>query len=215
MRRALVTAVLLASLAIAPTAARADGDPASDVLLLQDAYLPYTPEVPKPLDKALSDLLKQTKAKGYPLKVAIIASSSDLGSVPQYFGTPQPYAQFLESEIAFNKPKPLLVVMPSGYGTAKAGASAQAAVEALDKPKAGSGDALGRAAIKGVVALAKAAGKPVPEPKLPEAAGSGGGTSPAIIFGVPVALLALGALLATVRARRSEDAERKKETAAP
>ena len=45
MRRALLTAVLIAALAI-PAAARADGDPASDVLLLQDAYLPYSPAVP-------------------------------------------------------------------------------------------------------------------------------------------------------------------------
>src|SRR3954464_8290388 len=110
MRRALATAVLLAALAL-PAAALADGDPASDVLLLQDSYLPYSPEVPKPVTDALNRTLKQVRAKGYPLKVAVIASKQDLGAVPQFFGRPQPYATFLESEIKFNKAKPLLVVM--------------------------------------------------------------------------------------------------------
>ena len=47
-----------------------------------------------------------------------IASKTDLGTVPQFLGRPQPYAGFLQSEIAFNKPKPLVVVMQDGYGTA-------------------------------------------------------------------------------------------------
>ena len=38
--------------------------------------------------------------------------------MPQYFDKPQSYAPFLESEIAFNSKKPLLTVMPSGYGFA-------------------------------------------------------------------------------------------------
>src|SRR3954453_886554 len=109
MRRVLVIGLLLAGFVL-PAAARADGDPASDVLLLQDAYLPYSPEVPKPVADALTRTLKQLRAKGYPLKVAVIATKQDLGAVPQFFGRPQPYAEFLESEIKFNKAKPLLVV---------------------------------------------------------------------------------------------------------
>src|SRR4051812_18324713 len=157
MRRALAIAALVASLAL-PAAAHANGDPASDVLLLQDAYLPYSPEVPKPIETALTNLLKQSKQKGFPLKVAVIATKNDLGSVPQFFGTPQPYAQFLESEISFNKPKPLLVVQPAGYGTANAGPDATKALEGLEPPAADSGDALGRAAIQGTIKLAKPRG---------------------------------------------------------
>src|SRR3979409_1854358 len=100
MRRATAIALLLAALTM-PSAARADGDPASDVLLLQDAYLPYYPAVPKATADALNATLKQTRQKGFPLRVAVLASPNDLGSVPQFFGRPQPYAQFLESEIAF------------------------------------------------------------------------------------------------------------------
>src|SRR3954469_12117446 len=143
MRRALATVVLLAALAI-PPAALADGDPASDVLLLQDAYLPYSPEVPKPVADALNRTLKQLSTKGYTLKVAVIATQQDLGSVPQFFGRPQPYASFLESEIKFNKEKPLLVVMQDGYGTAAIAPNVATSLNGLDNPSSASGDALGR-----------------------------------------------------------------------
>ena len=203
MRRALATAVLLAALAL-PCAAQADGDPASDVLLLQDAYTPYQPAVPKPVSDALNSTLKQLRKAGYPLKVAIIASKTDLGAVPQFLGRAQPYAGFLESEIAFNKPKPLLVVMESGYGTAAIKPDIASAVTKLSKPKSNSADDLGRAAIDGAIAIGQAAGHPVPKPSLPAgASGGGGGTSPAIIFGVPVLLLAIGGALATLRARQA------------
>jgi hypothetical protein len=205
MGRALATAVLLAALAL-PAVAHADGDPASDVLLLQDSYLPYQPAVPKPVTDALNQTLKTVRKKGSPFKVAVIASKNDLGAVPQFMGRPQPYAGFLESEIAFNKPKPLLIVMEQGYGTAAMKPEVAKVVEGLDKPASGSADDLGRAAIDAVVRLAAASGNPVPKPKLPASTGGGGGggTSPAIIFGVPVVLLALGGALAAMRARQTD-----------
>src|SRR4051812_5149371 len=204
MRRALATAVLLAALAV-PPAAQADGDPASDVLLLQDAYTPYQPAIPKPVSDALNATLKQLRKSGYPLKVAIIATTTDLGAVPQFMGKPQPYASFLESEIAFNKPKALLVVMQNGYGTAAIKPNIAGALTKVPKPKSNSADDLGRAAIDGVVAIGQAAGHPVPKPALPasSSSGGGGGMSPAIIFGVPVLLLALGGLLAALRTRQA------------
>src|SRR3954469_19506837 len=137
MRRALATVVLLAALAI-PPAAHADGDPASDVLLLQDVYLPYQPVVPKPVADALTRTVKQLRKEGYPLKVAVVASKTDLGTVPQFFGRPGPYAQFLESEIKFNKAKPLLVVMEAGYGTAEIAPKIASSVADLEKPSSGS-----------------------------------------------------------------------------
>jgi hypothetical protein len=207
MRRALATAVLFVVLAV-PSAALADGDPPSDVLLLQDVYLPYQPVVPKPVENALKAAVKQLRAKGYPLKVAVIASQTDLGSVPQYLGRPGAYAPFLESEIKFNKAKPLLVVMQDGYGTAETSPAVAASIAGLDKPSSGSADALGRAAIDGVLKIAAATGHPLPKPKLPASSGGGGGggTSPAIIFGVPVLLLAIGGGLAMLRARQAERA---------
>jgi hypothetical protein len=215
MRRLIATACLLAALLV-PSAALADGDPASDVLLYQSSYLPYQPKVPKPVADALDATLKKSRAAGYPLKVAVIASKSDLGSVPNFFARPQDYALFLQREISFNKPEPLLIVMPNGYGVADAGDNAGKALGELKATNSTSGDTLGRAAIDASIALAKADGKVIPKPALPKTSSSGGGsTSPLLVFGVPVFLLALGGLLATLRSRQREgDSAETAETAA-
>lgn len=208
VKRLLSVLAVAGLLAATPTAARADGDPASDVLLLQDLYLPYAPGVPGPLARTITNLLKTTRKAGFPLKVAIIADPRDLGAVPQLFGKPQPYASFLQSEINFNSKKPLLVVMPAGYGAAALPKGAETGLQGLDPPKSGNGDDLGRAAVKAIVKLAAADGHPVPEPKLANAGGGGGksGTSPLIVFGVPVILLALGGVLMAVRRRQDTPA---------
>ena len=196
------------ALALTPAAAQADGDPASDVLLLQDVYLPYAPGVPGPLWKTITNLLKTTRKAGFPLKVAIIADSKDLGAVPQFFGKPQSYAPFLQSEIAFNSKRPLLVVMPVGYGAAALPAGSETGLQGLDPPKSAGGEDHGRSAIAAIVKLSAAAGHPVPSPRIPKAGGvGGGGTSPLIVFGVPVALLALGGVLAALRRRQDAAAE--------
>jgi hypothetical protein len=202
--RLLPVLAVVAALAVAPSAAEADGDPASDVLLLQDVYLPYAPGVPGPLARTITNLLKTTRKAGFPLKVAIVADAKDLGAVPQFFGKPQQYAPFLQSEIAFNSKRPLLVVMPAGYGAAALPKGSETGLQGLDPPKSASGEDLGRSAIAAIGKLSAAAGHPVPAPKVPTAGGGGGGsTSPLIVFGVPVALLALGGVLAALR--RSQD----------
>ena len=199
----------VAAVLLAPSSASADGDPASDVLILQDVYLPYAPGIPADLGRTITDLLKETRKAGFPLKVAIIAQPKDLGAVPQFFGRPQPYAPFLESEIAFNKKRPLLTVMPTGYGVAAMPAGAANALAGFAPPKSAAGEDLGRAAVGAILKLSKAAGHPVPAPKIPTAGGGGGGgTSPLIVFGVPVALLALGGALAALRRRQdAQDAQ--------
>ena len=208
MIRLLPVLAVAAVLALTPGVASADGDPASDVLLLQDAYLPYAPGVPGPLGRTITTLLKTTRKAGFPLKLAIIADPKDLGAVPQFFGKPQQYAPFLQSEISFNSKRPLLVVMPAGYGAAALPKGSETGLQGLDPPKSGSGEDLGRSAIAAIVKLSAAAGHPVPTPKLPAAKGGGGGsTSPLIVFGVPVALLALGGVLAALRRRQDATVE--------
>jgi hypothetical protein len=205
--RLLPVLAIAAALVLAPATANADGDPASDYLLTQDVYLPLPPGVPPDLGRTITDLLKDTRKAGFPLKVAIIAAPKDLGAVPQYFNKPQSYAPFLESEIAFNTKKPLLVVMPNGYGVAALPRGAESALQGLAPPKSAGGEDLGRAAVGAIVKLSKAAGHPVPAPKIPTASGGDGGdTSPLLVFGVPVALLALGGLLAALRRRQDTDA---------
>jgi hypothetical protein len=205
--RLLPVLVVAAALAVLPAPALADGDPASDYLLTQDVYLPYAPGIPTDLGRTITDLLKNTRKAGFPLKVAIIATPRDLGAVPQFFGRPQSYAPFLQSEIAFNTKKPLLIVMPGGYGATALPKGAESGLTGVAPPKSAQGEELGRAAVTAIVKLSKAAGHPVPTPTLPKASGkAGGGTSPAIVFGVPVALLALGGVLAALRRRQDADA---------
>jgi hypothetical protein len=205
-KKSLCLLSLLFALALVPAQAQADGDPASDVLLLQDAYLPYAPGVPPELSRTITNLLKATRKAGFPLKLAIIAQPKDLGAVPQYFDKPQSYAPFLQSEIAFNTKKPLLIVMPAGYGVAAMPAGSEDALEGLDPPKSARGEDLGRSAVTAIVKLSEAVGHPVPTPKLPKESGGGGGTSPLLTFGVPVALLALAGVLAAIRRRQDATA---------
>jgi hypothetical protein len=116
--RRIALAALAAVLPLALSGvARADGDPASDVLPAQDVFTPF----PAP-DRALVATLKTTVAGVYRkhrrIKVAIVATAGDLGAVPELFGKPKAYAKFLSSEIASFYVGPLLVVMPAGYGMA-------------------------------------------------------------------------------------------------
>jgi hypothetical protein len=198
-------AVVALTAALAAPAAKADSDPASDTLLVQDAYLPVEPPLGKAYQDAIRHLAVTTRKARYIVKVAIIATPNDLGLVPQLFNKPQNYAAYLGREISFNTKNPLLVVMPAGYGVYNTGAREQAAIKGL-KPPGSSLDALGKAALDGMARMATAAGHPVQAPAV-KGSGGGGGTSPAVIFGVPVVLLALAGLLASLKRRGSEEEE--------
>jgi hypothetical protein len=205
VRLALTAAVAILVLALAPLQALADSDPPSDVLLLQDVYFPYSPPVSGPVQKTVQSLVRSVHKAGYPLKVAIIASPVDLGGVPQLFNQPQSYVKFLGDEIAFNSRKPLLVIMPNGYGVDSAGPAAAGAIAGLSAPGTNKPDGLARASVDAIVRLAKASGHPVPKPKLPGAGGGGGGGTPVVVFGVPVLLLVLAGVLATIRRRQMDE----------
>src|SRR4051812_45287316 len=108
-----VATLLLAAALLAATAgtARADGDPPSDVLPFQDVYFPF--QAPPPAAKQrLLDAVAASNRANRPLKVAVIASAQDLGSIPSLFGRPQLYARFLGLELPFY-PARLLIVMPA------------------------------------------------------------------------------------------------------
>ena len=110
-------AVAAAVFAAAPPAARADGDPASDMLLIQNVFYPFSPPVAPAIQRTLNAETAAAKRAHFPIKVALIASPADLGAVPSLFAKPQQYADFLDQEISFFGGKqPLLVVMPNGYG---------------------------------------------------------------------------------------------------
>jgi hypothetical protein len=132
-------------------AAIADGDPASDILIADDVFVPY-----KPPSKQATALLRANVAtafaRKYRIKVAVIASKSDLGSIPSLFNKPQAYAKFLGLELSSLYIGPLLIVMPAGFGIYDGGRSTAAENRVLRgmKIKGVSADALTRTAAAAV-----------------------------------------------------------------
>ena len=107
--------VSLAVLLLLPAAARADGDPASDVLYFTDVFTSFQ-ETNKPLIAKLQQATDVARAQGRPIKVAAIWNEFDLGAVPQLFNKPTTYARFLASELSGILTGPLVIAMPSGFG---------------------------------------------------------------------------------------------------
>jgi hypothetical protein len=100
----------------APAAARANGDPASDYLLAQSVFLPFTTKIDNNEVQRLDALLRESHKAGFRIRVAVILGPSDLGTAFSLFGKPQKYSAFLGLELSFVYRDRLLVVMPNGYG---------------------------------------------------------------------------------------------------
>jgi len=165
---AVAAAALVAVGLLSAPAARADGDPASDVLYSQRAFLPYDVAFPPKLQQQLRQLLEAASDAGYPVRVAIIASDYDLGSVSQLWGKPQTYARFLGIELSLSYHGVLLVVMPTGFGLYHAGKPVDTQADALRAVTITPGArGLAQTAIDAVRRLAGAAGHPLtlPEPR--------------------------------------------------
>jgi hypothetical protein len=220
MKRALL--LLFVAFFVCSPAARADGDPASDILLTEDAFFPYAPPVSDKLKTALKDTLKQARSAGYPMKVALINTEADLGAYPNLFNKPQEYANLLNRELATLNPHGdaqkdvhLLIVMPGGYGGSNLGDGVDKALAGVDIQGDAQSDGLARAAIGAVARIATENGHDVPVPpeanvKLGKSTASAkrGGTSP-LVFLAPAVLLFGGLFVAgrisARRAVRSED----------
>jgi len=218
VRTLALAAVML--LAIAP-AARADGDPASDFLVLQDMYYGFNVDLKSKPAAQLPALLAQARAKGYEIRVAVITRDGDLGSAALLWRKPQLYAEFLGQELANVYKGRTLVVMPNGYGIFHAGHSNVREEKVLAKqppPRE-----LLPGALQAVRRLAAAGGVTLTVPDVDVPAGGvvqpafqhqatatatatpapaqrGGGRS-AWLFLVPIAAFVAAALLARRRAR--------------
>lgn len=158
----------------APSLARANGDPASDYLLTQNSFLPFTTKIDQTSVKRLNALLAVAKAQKFPIRVAVILSPSDLGTAFSLFGQPEKYVRFLGLELSFVYRGRLLVVMPSGYGFALNGDPDPKASAVLTKLSPPGRDATKEvdAAIVAVQKLAAADGRHLAVPKV-----SGGSSS--------------------------------------
>jgi hypothetical protein len=111
-----LVAAVLAALALFPALARADGDPASDVLITGRVFWPYQVNYPTPDATALNSRVIEAGKKGYKVRVAMIQNQFDLGSAGLLYKHPQDYSKFLAQELANFNTDWVLVVMPNGYG---------------------------------------------------------------------------------------------------
>lgn len=194
MARRLVVVATLLLLALPAGVARANGDPASDYLLVQSVFLPFNAKVDPKASKELADTIRAADEKGFKIKVAVIGSRYDLGTAFSLYNKAQKYAQFLGLELSFQFHDHLLVVMPNGFGyslNGKPDPKGIAVVQKLPPPGKDPTKEV-EAATAAIRKLAAAFGKPLP-------ASVGGGSSKTrdrITLGA--GLVALAAVLAAI-----------------
>ncbi len=196
---ALAAALVLCTAAVA----QADSDPASDVLPVQNVFVPYQPRVSASMQDALRGVTAAAAKAGFPIKVAIIASAQDLGGVPDFFNKPQPYARYLGSEISFSKPQPVIVVMPSGIGTYQVPPKSAAAARSV--PVGTGPDGMAATAVKAIEKASAAAGHKLGAFK--GKGGGGGGSSTALIFAGPIVILVIVLVVFSYRRMGREEDE--------
>jgi hypothetical protein len=193
MSRLRVAACAALVLALAAGSARADGDPASDVLYSQSVFVPADAGV-APADAArLAALVREARRAGYPVKVAIVASPYDLGSVTALWRKPQLYARFLGLELSLVYRGRLVTVMPDGIGVYRHGRPATRDAAALRGVAVDRNDLAGTA-VNAVRRIAAADGHALAVPAVaPVASARPRGTPPTVwaAFGIGLLLVAL------------------------
>jgi hypothetical protein len=199
---ALVAALLLLALPVA--VARANGDPASDYLLVQSVFLPFNAKVDPKASKELADTIRAAEAKGFKIKVAVIGSRYDLGTAFSLYNKAQRYAEFLGLELSFQYRDRLLVVMPNGFGYAVNGKPDPKGVTVVQKlpPPGKDSTKQVQAATAAIRELAAASGKPLP------ASVGGGSSKTRDRITLAAGLVVLAAVLAAVvlwRRRRTPE----------
>jgi hypothetical protein len=203
-KRIAVVAVAIAASMFVVTTARADGDPASDYLLVQKVFYPIDVKFPAKQQAQFTGLVEAANRAGFKLRVALIASRYDMGSVTSLYGKPRTYARFLGTEIAFVFKQRLLVVMSNGFGFNWPGNPTTSAYALLSRIPIGRGSlGLLAAARTAVQRLTSAAGLKVTAPT--DAAGGRGGSHSSLVIvtaALAALLLAAAAVLVLRRRRR-------------
>jgi hypothetical protein len=177
---------------------------ASDVLASRSLFLPSDAGVPASQQAQLSELLASAQRSGYPIRVALIASRTDLGSVTGLWRSPRNYARFLGQELSLVNRRPLLVVMPNGFGLSAPSqtvANGESALRGI--PISAGGEGLATAALTAIQRLSAAAGHRLATPQQTTStaatASSGSGVS-WIVFAAGTVMI-LAAWTASLRAR--------------
>ena len=210
---AVLLAGFAASAAAVAPAARADGDPGSDVLVYQDMFVAADAGVSVQQQVALGNLLDSAARRGFHVRVAIIAQPADLGAVTALWRMPAAYASFLGIELSLAYKQRLLVVMPNGLGFNWPGHPAASGYQVLSRVAIGpGGSGLAAATEAAVRALAAAsgvtlasppgAGAVAPSPAASATADQGPANSkPGVVTsGIPVPLIVAAVLAALAAA---------------
>jgi hypothetical protein len=202
-RRVAIAAALL--LLAVPAVARANGDPASDYLLVQSIFLPFNAKVDPNASARLADTIRAANKDGFKIRVAVIGSRYDLGTAFSLYNKAAKYAEFLGLELSFQYRDRLLVVMPNGYGYSiggKPNAAGERVVKTLPPPGKDATNQV-EGATAAIRKLAAASGH-----QLPESSGGGGGSKTRDRITVAAGAVALAALIAAIvfwrRERKSE-----------
>lgn len=131
-RASVLLAAAVAALCAAAPAGAVGEDPPSVYLVRQATFVsPADGHVPPATARRLVDLVRDARGQGYRLRVAVIATRSDLLRSSRLFGHPVTYAKVLGEEDYYYWKDELLVVMPAGFGVYRPGAGAPLADEAV------------------------------------------------------------------------------------
>ena len=163
-RKTLVVAGVVAVALSAPGTSRAHEGPATDVLEQRDVFLPLGKPVTPAAARRVDDVVLRARLAGYRIKVAVIGGPVDLGEVAQFWAHPQSYARFVGSLLKLDYHDDLLVVMPAGFGLARAGHDVTRRPLRSIRVRSGS-DGLATSAVNAVAALSAASGHPIRIPQ--------------------------------------------------
>ena len=193
---------LVGAAAWSAASALADGDPASDVLATESLFLPQDAGIPSAQLQQLGAIVQAAQRSGYPVRVALIASPTDLGSITELWNKPVSYARYLGQELSLTYQGLLLVVMPDGFGLYDQNRSLtqqQRALSGVSLQPGGPG--LASAAEQSLKRLAATAGLSLAVPRT-QAPGSTGSSDviPWIVFALGLVLTGI-AWAASLRAR--------------
>lgn len=126
-------------------------------------FVPADAGATVPQETRLQAILVAAARAGYPIRVAIIASQTDLGSVTAFWREPEDYANFLGEELSLVAHARVLVIMPNGFGLYVPRDTPQQEVAILADTKAPpASHSLTALAAGGVENLAAESGHPIP-----------------------------------------------------
>ncbi len=188
--------------AVLAPGALADGDPASDVLVFDTVFNPPDSGAPAQSAATLRATVQAANRAGYPIRVALINSPADLGTVTQLWQEPADYAFYLRRELSLQFHGVVLVVMPGGYGLGVPQKTPPTQDVGVMNRETGPGSDLAAGAQQAVIALAKANGVSLKVGAVALHPSSSASSSPVALIGFIVGLVAVaGAWLASLRLR--------------